>query len=142
MIRPRLGLLLVTSGWFREVGLQEADSALSSEVERTAAEIVRRVSAFAEPVGGSVLYAPEAAQEAGREIAHSHVDGVLLVPLAVRVLDPQQERPAPVPGQQETKQRRPGAADVQMPRRRWGKTGLDSCGHLVFLSWHGHLARG
>jgi L-arabinose isomerase len=79
--RPRLGVLLVTSGWFRDVGLQGAGSDTTKEVERAGAEIVRRLEAFSVPVFDGVLFSTEDADRAARRILAAGVDGVLLVPL-------------------------------------------------------------
>jgi L-fucose isomerase-like protein len=79
--RPRLGVLLVTSGWFREVGLQGAGSDTSESVARAGSEIVERIADFAEPVCDGVLFSAEDAEKAGRKMRENGVDGILLVPL-------------------------------------------------------------
>ena len=53
------------------------------------------------------------------------VDGLRRRPLAVRVLDTQDELPAAVPRIQVVEQRRTGAADVQVPGRAGGETCSD-----------------
>lgn len=80
-IRPRLGVLLVTSGWFRDVGLQGAGSDTSQEVQRAGADIVRKLEAFADTVQDGVLFSAADAQKAARRMLAADVDGVLLVPL-------------------------------------------------------------
>ncbi len=78
---PRLGVLLVTSGWFRDVGLQGADSGTTAAVERTAAAVLERLRAFADPVCHGVLFSAEEAARSAREIRREGVDGLLLCPL-------------------------------------------------------------
>jgi len=80
-LRPRLGVLLVTSGWFREVGLQEAGSDTTEEVARAGAAVIRRIEEFADPVYDGVLFSPADAEKAARRILSAGVDGVLLAPL-------------------------------------------------------------
>jgi L-arabinose isomerase len=80
-VRPRLGVLLVTSGWFREVGLQGANSDTTQEVARAGAAIVKRIEKFADPVYNGVLFSTADAQKAARQILAEGVDGVLLAPL-------------------------------------------------------------
>jgi L-fucose isomerase-like protein len=79
--RPRLGVLLVTSGWFRDVGLQGAGSETSSEVAAAGAALVARFGEFADTVCDGVLFSVEEAGKAAREIRAAEVDGLLLVPL-------------------------------------------------------------
>jgi L-arabinose isomerase len=79
--RPRLGILLVTSGWFREVGLQGAGSDTTQEVARAGAEVVRRLEEFADLVYDGVLFSTADAEKAARRILAAGVDGVLLAPL-------------------------------------------------------------
>ncbi len=80
-IRPRLGVLLVTSGWFRDVGLQGAGSDTSEEVARAGEGIVKRIREFADPVCDGVLFTAPDAEKAGRRILAEGVDGILLAPL-------------------------------------------------------------
>ena len=79
--RPRLGVLLVTSGWFRDVGLQGAGSDTTREVSRAGAEIVARLEELADTVYDGVLFSTADAEKAARRILESGVDGVLLAPL-------------------------------------------------------------
>lgn len=79
--RPRLGVLNVTSGWFRDVGLQGAGSDTTQEVERAGADIVRKLESFADPVYDGVLFSTADAEKAARRMLASGVDGILLVPL-------------------------------------------------------------
>ena len=80
-IRPRLGVLAVTSGWFRDVGLQSAEGDTSAAVSRTADRLIERIERFADTVFGGVVYSPAEAQKAARAIREAEVDGLLLVPL-------------------------------------------------------------
>jgi L-arabinose isomerase len=80
-IRPRLGVLLVTSGWFREVGLQGAGSDTTREVARAGDAVVRRIEAFADAVYEGVLFSTADAEKAAGRILAAGVDGVLLAPL-------------------------------------------------------------
>jgi L-arabinose isomerase len=79
--RPRLGVLLVTSGWFRDVGLQGAGSDTTKEVARAGAELVSRLQEFADTVYDGVLFSTADAEKAARKILASGVDGILLAPL-------------------------------------------------------------
>jgi L-fucose isomerase-like protein len=81
LTRPRLGILFVTSGWFREIGLQGAESDTSAEVERTARRAVERIGGFAETVFSGVLFSREDAEAAARAIQAAGVDAVLVSPL-------------------------------------------------------------
>lgn len=78
---PRLGILFVTSGWFRDVGLQSADSETSSAVEETASRLVARIGEHVETVFPGVLFSTDEAGRAGRELRAADVDAVLLAPL-------------------------------------------------------------
>ncbi len=80
-VRPRLGVLLVTSGWFREVGLQGAASDTSQEAGRAGAAVVKRLEQFADPICDGVIFSIAAAEQAARRMLAAEVDGVLLVPL-------------------------------------------------------------
>jgi L-arabinose isomerase len=79
--RPRLGVLLVTSGWFRDVGLQGAASDTSQEVARAGAQVVKKLEEFADPVYDGVLFSTADAEKAARRILAANVDGILLAPL-------------------------------------------------------------
>jgi len=79
--RPRVGVLLVTSGWFREVGLQGADSGTTRDVAKAGAALVEALSAFSDPVCDGVVFLPAEAEAAARRMVAEQVDGVLLVPL-------------------------------------------------------------
>ncbi len=91
--RPRLGVLMVTSGWFRDVGLQGAGSDTTQEVERAGGEVVRKLESFADPVYDGVVFSTADAAKAARRMLAQGVDGVLLVPLFVASWRP----PSPAP---------------------------------------------
>lgn len=80
-IRPRLGVLAVTSGWFRDVGLQSAGGDTSAAVSRTADRMIAKIQGFADTVFGGVVYSSAEAEKAARAIRDAEVDGLLLVPL-------------------------------------------------------------
>jgi L-fucose isomerase-like protein len=79
--KPRLGVLLVTSGWFRDVGLQGTGSDTSREVDRAGTQLVARLEKFADPVYDGILFSTADAERAARRILAAGVDGVLLAPL-------------------------------------------------------------
>jgi L-fucose isomerase-like protein len=79
--RPRVGILFVTSGWFREVGLQDPSGETTARVEELARETVDRLSAFLEPVYPGILFSVEQARKAGRLLRAEGVQGLLLAPL-------------------------------------------------------------
>jgi L-fucose isomerase-like protein len=78
---PRIGILFVTSGWFREVGLQDESGDTTAQVEETAATILRKLSGFLEPVYPGVVYSVDEAERAAAEFRRAGVDGLLLSPL-------------------------------------------------------------
>ena len=44
--KPKIGVLFITSGWFRDVGLQSHESSFSDEIEKIGKEIVSQLSDF------------------------------------------------------------------------------------------------
>jgi L-fucose isomerase-like protein len=80
-VRPKLGVLFFTSGWFREVGLQDPASDTSARVEKTARLAVEQLSAFCRPEFPGVLFSEGEARGAARRIAAAQVDGLLVSPL-------------------------------------------------------------
>ena len=54
-VRPRLGVLFFTSGWFREVGLQDPASDTTARVEAVARRAAADLAAYCEPVFSGVL---------------------------------------------------------------------------------------
>jgi L-arabinose isomerase len=79
--KPKIGLLFLTSGWFRDVGLQGESSVLTEAIETTAAEVIGRLSEFLEPVYSGILFSEAQAGVSARRIAAEGVDGLLIVPL-------------------------------------------------------------
>ena len=79
--KPKIGVLLITSGWFRNIGLQSDVSSFSIEVEKIGREIVTQISDFCDPVYSGVLFSDEAAARAADEIVNTGVDGLIISPL-------------------------------------------------------------
>ncbi len=79
--KPRIGVLFLTSAWFREVGLQGADSDTTAEVGRVAQRTLERLRALMDPVYPGLLFSVEEARRAGQQIRAAGVDGLLLCPL-------------------------------------------------------------
>ena len=81
MIKSKIGILFITSGWFREVGLQTSASPLSNEVQKIADEIIRNLLAFCEPIYNGIIYSIEDAEIAAQKINQAEVDGLIISPL-------------------------------------------------------------
>lgn len=79
--KPRIGVLFLTSSWFREVGIQQINSPLTEEVEKIADEIVERVSDFIDPLYEGIVCSQEAAEEAGKKMLSLDPDGLIVSPL-------------------------------------------------------------
>lgn len=79
--KPKIGVLLFTSGWFRDVGLQDPASDVTAEVEKIAARIVERLSAFIEPVCSGVIFSQLDAEKAAFDLKPGGVQGIILAPL-------------------------------------------------------------
>lgn len=79
--RPKIGVLLVSSGWFRDVGLQDGESGITAEIGSAGAEIIRRVSQFASPICDGVVFSVDQARNAGSRIASERAEGLLIVPM-------------------------------------------------------------
>jgi len=80
-IRPRLGVLFFSSGWFREVGLQDPASDTTARVEQTARRAAADLAAYCEPVSSPVLFTAAEARAAARRMGGERLDGLLLCPL-------------------------------------------------------------
>ncbi|MBC8181791.1 hypothetical protein H8E88_11790 [candidate division KSB1 bacterium] len=80
-LKPKIGILFITSGWFREVGLQTSASPLSDEVQKIASEIIGNLPAFCEPIYNGVIYSTEDAEIAAQKINQANVDGLIISPL-------------------------------------------------------------
>lgn len=80
-LRARIGLAFVTSGWFREVGVQAEQSETTARIDRIAAQIRGRLEEFLDPVGREVICSVDQARKAGAAMREADVNGVLLVPL-------------------------------------------------------------
>jgi L-arabinose isomerase len=81
ILKAKIGILFVTSGWFREVGLQDPSGDTSARVEEVARSTVDRLADFMEPVYPGLLYSVEEARQAASDIRQADVDGLLLSPL-------------------------------------------------------------
>ena len=79
--KPKIGVLLITSGWFRNIGLQSDVSPFSIEVEKIGREIVEQISDFSDPVYSGVLFSEASAGKAADEIITTGVDGLIISPL-------------------------------------------------------------
>jgi L-arabinose isomerase len=79
--KPRIGIIFMTSGWFRDVGLQTSSSSITGEVDEIAREIVQNLSRFSDPVFAGVLFSEDEAERAAEAIAKSGVDGLIIAPL-------------------------------------------------------------
>jgi L-fucose isomerase-like protein len=80
-VRPRLGVMFFSSGWFREVGLQDPSSDATARVEAVARRVAADLSAYCEPVPTAVLFSAEEARAAARRLATQELDGLLAAPL-------------------------------------------------------------
>lgn len=80
-MKPKIGILFITSRWFRDVGLQAPSSHLTEEVDEIAKEIVQRLSRFLVPVCKGVLSSEDEAKNAAGEIRTANVDGIIVAPL-------------------------------------------------------------
>ena len=81
MGKPKVGILFVTSNWFRQVGLQDGKNDLTSEVEVFGRKIVERLKLFSEPQYTGVIYSSDTAAKASAQIRKSNVSVLLVSPL-------------------------------------------------------------
>jgi len=79
--KPLIGVVFLTSGWFRDVGLQNENSDLSREVDKMAAEIIHKLSGYCTPVHSGVVYSTDEAKKLAEKIKTHHVDGLIVAPL-------------------------------------------------------------
>ncbi len=77
-MKPKIGILFFTSGWFRDIGLQESSASLTDEIDSIAKEIIDRLSCFLEPVCHGVIYSEQEAHTAAEEILAAQVDGIII----------------------------------------------------------------
>ena len=80
-LKPKIGLLFLTSGWFRDIGLQTPSSDVSNQVNVIANEIVQKLSSFLEPVYKGVLFTENESKNAALEMRAKDVDGLVVAPL-------------------------------------------------------------
>ncbi len=78
---PRIGILFLTSGWFRQVGLQSSSSSLSEMVEEIATEIITKLKVFADIEYHGIIFSEEQAGRDAGLIGGAEVDGLILAPL-------------------------------------------------------------
>lgn len=79
--KARLGTLFVTSGWFRDVGLQPAQSDTTNRINRIAKRIVDKLAGEIDIIHSGVIFSEQDAEIAAAKLANQNIDGVLLVPL-------------------------------------------------------------
>ena len=79
--KPKLALAFFTSGWFRDVGLQNESSDVTALVNETAIQLRNRLAEVVDPVFSGVLYSESEAIAAAKQVRESDVDAVLLSPL-------------------------------------------------------------
>jgi len=79
--KPKIGVLFLTSGWFRDVGLQNPASDVTAEVEKIGSRILERLAAFVEPVYSGILCTEKEAEKAARDITAGNVQGLIIAPL-------------------------------------------------------------
>lgn len=79
--KPKIGILFITSGWFRNIGLQSDESSFSDEVEKIGKEIVSQLSDFINPVYSGVLFSETSSRQAAKKIKETEVEGLIVSPL-------------------------------------------------------------
>ena len=80
-IQAKIGILFVTSGWFRDVGLQSGTSDTSKQIDHIVKKIIHKLGECLQPVFDGVLYSIEDARKTAHKIRSAEVDGLLLAPL-------------------------------------------------------------
>ena len=80
-VKPKVGILFLTSGWFRDVGLQGPTATITDEIQHIGEEIIEKLSDFIEPVYGGILFTEDEAVKAARTIASNDVHGLIIAPL-------------------------------------------------------------
>ena len=80
-VKPKMGILFFTSGWFRDVGLQSSSSSITGEVDGIGEEIIQNLSSFLEPVYSGVIFSKEESDRAAAEIRSAGADGIIIAPL-------------------------------------------------------------
>jgi len=76
-----VGLIFLTSNWFRQVGLQDENSSLSQEVEKIAEEIRSEISDYCNPVYPGLIYSEELAREAAGLFREADIKALIISPL-------------------------------------------------------------
>ncbi len=80
-LKPKIGILFLTSGWFRDVGVQSSSSALTDEVQKIAEKIIKKFSSFCEPIFNGVICSTKDAEIAAQKINQAEVYGLIISPL-------------------------------------------------------------
>jgi L-arabinose isomerase len=80
-LKAKIGIIFLTSGWFRDVGLQDPSSDITRDVERIADEIVGKLPDFINPVYSGILFSEADAERAAQEIKSAEVHGLIIAPL-------------------------------------------------------------
>jgi L-arabinose isomerase len=80
-LKPKIGVFLMTGGWFREVGLQPSASNLSGDIEQIASSILKELSKFAECSFSGIVYSEESAKNAAKKAKSIEPDAILVAPL-------------------------------------------------------------
>jgi L-fucose isomerase-like protein len=79
--KPRIGALLLASGWMRDVGLEGGGTGLARRVEEAAREIRARLAAVAEVVSPPVAGSAADAAQAAAVVRDAGCDCALVAPL-------------------------------------------------------------
>ena len=80
-MKPRIGILFLTSGWYRQVGIQSADSPLSKKVDKIADQLILMLSEYIDPVYNGIIFSETKAVSAAKIIENKHVHGLIIAPL-------------------------------------------------------------
>lgn len=80
-IRPKLGVLLLSSAWMRDVGLQVEGSALSAGVMAAGREILEGLAETCDLAAPPVACSAAEAARAGEQVAAAACDALLVAPL-------------------------------------------------------------
>jgi len=80
-IKPKIGIIFITSEWFRDIGLQDSSSLLTNDVDKIANSIVENISTFSEPIYNGVISSYSFAKESAIKIKEAGADLLLIAPL-------------------------------------------------------------
>lgn len=79
--KAKIGVVYVTSGWFRDVGLQDGRSDTTERVNHIADKITANLRKICDPIYAQVIFSEQEAENAGKQLKHTEIDGILLAPL-------------------------------------------------------------